>query len=94
VAHSKSGLPINGFAFFINQRLPLVIFIYKNIFKRLAHLCSDTKFNEGLLDIDTSEVIANKADAQRTYKGNKGYMPMVGHIAQTGQIVASQSNNQ
>jgi hypothetical protein len=29
----KSGLPINGFAFFINQRLPLVIFIYKNIFE-------------------------------------------------------------
>jgi hypothetical protein len=42
------------------------------------------------LDIDTSEVIANKADAQWTYKGNKGYMPMVGHIAQTGQIVAHQ----
>ena len=44
---------------------------------------------KGLLDIDTSEVIANKADAQWTYKGNKGYMPMVGHIAQTGQIVAT-----
>jgi hypothetical protein len=41
------------------------------------------------LDIDTSEVIANKADAQWTYKGNKSYMPMVGHIAQTGQIVAT-----
>jgi hypothetical protein len=41
------------------------------------------------LDIDASEVIANKADAQWTYKGNKGYMPMVGHIAQTGQIVAT-----
>jgi hypothetical protein len=25
---------------------------------------------KGLLDIDTSEVIANKADAQWTYKGN------------------------
>ena len=31
------------------------------------------------LDIDASEVIANKADTQWTYKGNKGYMPMVGH---------------
>ncbi|VVM25674.1 hypothetical protein BSPWISOXPB_7710 [uncultured Gammaproteobacteria bacterium] len=41
------------------------------------------------LDIDASEVIANKADAQWTYKGNKSYMPMVGHIAQTGQIVAT-----
>jgi hypothetical protein len=36
MAHSKSGLPINGFAFFINQRLPLVVLIYKNIFKRLT----------------------------------------------------------
>jgi hypothetical protein len=41
------------------------------------------------LDIDASEVIANKSDAQWTYKGNKGYMPMIGHISQTGQIVAT-----
>ena len=41
------------------------------------------------LDIDATEVIANKADAQWTYKKNKGFMPMVGHIAQTGQIVAA-----
>jgi hypothetical protein len=32
------------------------------------------------LDINASEVIANKADAQWTYKGNKGYMPMVGQV--------------
>ncbi|VVH58405.1 hypothetical protein BAZOLSSOX_2500, partial [uncultured Gammaproteobacteria bacterium] len=41
------------------------------------------------LDIDASEVIANKADAQWTYKKHKGYMPIIGHIAQTGQIVAT-----
>ncbi len=40
------------------------------------------------LDIDATEIITNKADAQWTYKKNKGYMPMVGHIAETGQIVA------
>ena len=40
------------------------------------------------LDIDATEVIANKVDAQWTYKKNKGYMPMVGHIAEVGQIVA------
>jgi len=40
------------------------------------------------LDIDATEVIANKAQAQWTYKKNKGYMPMVGHIAEVGQIVA------
>ncbi len=41
------------------------------------------------LDIDATEVIANKADAEWTYKKNKGFMPMVGHIAETGQIVAA-----
>ena len=40
------------------------------------------------LDIDATEIIANKASAQWTYKKNKGFMPMVGHIAQTGQVVA------
>jgi len=40
------------------------------------------------LDIDATEVISNKSSADWTYKSNKGYMPMLGHIAQTGQIVA------
>ncbi|MCF6346426.1 MAG: hypothetical protein L3J00_08170 [Thiomicrorhabdus sp.] len=40
------------------------------------------------IDIDATEVIASKADVQWTYNKNKGFMPMVGHIAQTGQIVA------
>jgi hypothetical protein len=40
------------------------------------------------LDIDATEIVAHKASAQWTYKNNKGFMPMVGHIAETGQIVA------
>lgn len=40
------------------------------------------------LDIDATEIIANKAEAKWTYKKNKGYMPIVGHIAETGQVVA------
>jgi hypothetical protein len=40
------------------------------------------------LDIDATEIIAAKADAHWTYKSNRGYMPMVGHVAETGQIVA------
>lgn len=40
------------------------------------------------LDIDATEVIAHKANARWTYKKHKGYMPMVGHIAEVGQIVA------
>lgn len=40
------------------------------------------------LDIDATEIVAHKADAQWTYNKNKGFMPMVGHIAETGQVVA------
>lgn len=40
------------------------------------------------LDIDATEIIAGKADAKWSYKKNQGYMPMVGHIAETGQIAA------
>lgn len=39
------------------------------------------------LDIDATEVVAHKSGAQWTYKKNRGYMPMVGHIAEVGQIV-------
>ena len=40
------------------------------------------------LDIDATEIISNKTDAEWTYKSNKGFMPMVGHVAETGQVVA------
>lgn len=40
------------------------------------------------LDIDATEVIANKDGAKFTYKNNKGYMPMVGHVAETGHVIA------
>lgn len=41
------------------------------------------------LDIDATEIVSRKAEAQWTYNKNKGFMPMVGHIAETGQIVAA-----
>ncbi len=40
------------------------------------------------LDIDATEIISHKADAKWTYKKNQGYMPMVGHIAEVGMVVA------
>jgi hypothetical protein len=40
------------------------------------------------LDIDATEIVAHKSDAEWTYNKHKGFMPMVGHIAETGQIVA------
>jgi len=41
------------------------------------------------LDIDATEIIANKADAKWIYNKNQGYMPMVRHVAETEQVVAS-----
>jgi len=36
------------------------------------------------LDIDVTGIEAEKQSAKMTYKGFKGYMPMVGHIAENG----------
>jgi len=40
------------------------------------------------LDIDATEIVSHKLGAHWTYNKNKGFMPMVGHIAEIGQIVA------
>lgn len=42
------------------------------------------------LDIDATQIIAEKHDAHYTYKGEKGYMPMVGHLAENGLVVHEQ----
>lgn len=57
--------------------------VNKIILKSALHQCKGIT-----LDIDATEIVANKADAKWTYNKNQGYMPMVGHIAETGQIVA------
>lgn len=57
--------------------------VNKAILKTTLHHCKKIT-----LDIDATEIIAHKSSAQWTYKKNKGYMPMVGHIAQTGQVLS------
>jgi len=57
--------------------------VNKVLLQSALHKCKNVT-----LDIDATEIVANKANAQWTYKKNKGFMPMVGHIAETGQIVA------
>jgi len=42
------------------------------------------------LDIDATAIEAEKAAAKMTYKGFKGYMPMVGHLAENGLVVADE----
>ena len=39
------------------------------------------------LDIDATGIEANKYNAKWTYKDFKGYMPMVGHIAENGMVI-------
>lgn len=57
--------------------------VNKVLLKSALHKCKGIT-----LDIDATEIISNKTDAEWTYKSNKGFMPMVGHIAETGQVVA------
>ena len=40
------------------------------------------------LDIDATVIESNKRTARYTYKKHRGYTPMVGHIAETDQVVA------
>jgi len=39
------------------------------------------------LDIDATQIVSHKDSAAYTYKGEKGYMPMVGHIAENGLVI-------
>jgi hypothetical protein len=39
------------------------------------------------LDIDATQIVAEKRDAAWTYKGERGYMPMVGHLAEAGIVI-------
>ncbi len=57
--------------------------VNRSVLQSALHRCKTVT-----LDIDATEVISNKTSADWTYKKNKGFMPMVGHIAQTGQIAA------
>ena len=57
--------------------------VNKSILKSALHNCKGVT-----LDIDATEIVAAKSEAKWTYNKNQGYMPMVGHIAETGQVVA------
>jgi hypothetical protein len=39
------------------------------------------------LDGDASQIVAEKKAAQFTYKGEQGYMPMIGHLAEAGVVI-------
>ncbi|MEY2341842.1 IS1380 family transposase, partial [Acidithiobacillus sp. IBUN Pt1247-S3] len=39
------------------------------------------------LDMDATQILAEKRTAEWTYKGERGYMPMVGHLAEAGVVI-------
>ena len=39
------------------------------------------------LDIDATAISGQKKEAEMTYKGFKGYMPIVGHLAENGLVI-------
>jgi hypothetical protein len=50
--------------------------------------------NDGMrgytLDIDATGIVAEKESAKMTYKGYKGYMPIVGHLAENGLVIGDE----
>ena len=40
------------------------------------------------LDIDATAILNNKSVAQRTYLGRRGFMPIIGTVAESGQVIA------
>jgi hypothetical protein len=48
------------------------------------------KTREYILDIDATQIVAEKQEAMRTYKGEIGYMPIVGHLAENDLVVGEE----
>jgi hypothetical protein len=49
----------------------------------IERLCSRDGIKEYTLDVDATEITGEKAEAKFTYKGNKGYMPMLCFLYET-----------
>ena len=58
--------------------------VNRSVFRRLLRQDDHETYT---LDIDATQIVAEKREAHYTYKGEKGYMPMVGHIAELGVVV-------
>ncbi|MBU6298189.1 MAG: IS1380 family transposase [Alphaproteobacteria bacterium] len=58
--------------------------VNRSVFRRLMRQDTGTPCT---LDIDATQIVAEKREAHYTYKGEKGYMPMVGHLGELGLVV-------
>ena len=61
--------------------------VNRRVLKRALKRERIREFN---LDIDATQIVAEKQEARRTYKGELGYMPMVGHFAENGLVVGDE----
>lgn len=64
--------------------LPCLAKVHKQLIARMLRREARTDYT---LDIDATQIIAEKYAAKVTYKGEKGYMPMVGHLAENGLVI-------
>jgi len=60
------------------------------VVRRFLNLSTITDYT---LDIDATQIIAEKEGAKITYKGEKGYMPIVGHLAENGLVIGEEFRN-
>lgn len=55
--------------------------------RTVATRLRQTDITRHTLDCDASQIVAEKETAQFTYKGEQGYMPMIGHLAEASVII-------
>jgi hypothetical protein len=56
----------------------------------LARALADDGCAGYTLDIDATQIVAEKREAKITYQGERGYMPMLGHLAENGLVVGDE----
>ena len=61
------------------EKIQAIESVHKKLTKRFLN---QSKRREHTLDIDAFSIFSNKDSANYTYKGEKGYRPIVGHLAE------------
>ncbi len=69
------------------QGLAGLAIVNQHHIRRALHRDPTTAYT---LDIDATQIIAEKREAKWTYKGERGYMPMVGHLAENGMVLGDE----
>jgi len=58
--------------------------VHRQVLRRALNREAATGYT---LDIDATQIVAEKREAKWTYKKERGYMPLVGHLAENGLVV-------